>query len=202
MAEADIDSRITGDLIKLGQRIQQTRKLKNMTLDEVAAKANVTKSLLSKIENYRAVPSLPVLIRIAATLDVDPSDLIRGFGRQGELDYVVIRKGESEAVERDESYRFFYEAIISRPIGNVFFDSQVLTIYPDSQRRQVSTDGMEFLFILKGQLDYHLSDQVVELKEGDALLFDGRIPHVPVCTDEEEAKILAIYLLQSPLQED
>lgn len=202
MADSELDARITGDLIKLGQRIQQTRTLKKMTLDDVAAAANVTKSLLSKIENYRAVPSLPVLIRIAAALDLDPSELVKGFGRESELDYIVIRKSQNAAVERDESFRFYYEALVTRPVGNVFFDSQVLTIYPDSRRRQVSTDGMEFLYILEGQVEYQLRTEKILLQAGDAILFDGRIPHVPVCTDPKLARILAVYLLHSPLQED
>lgn len=201
MNDKVVEEKVNGDLVRLGQRIQQTRKLKGMTLEEVASRAQITKSLLSKIENYRAVPSLPVLFRIASSLELDTAELLRGFGRGTDPGYAVIRATDRTATERDDSYKFMYEALISRPVGNIFFDAQLLTIYPDSKRRAVTTEGLEFLFIVEGRIEYILDQERLILNKGDALFFDGRIPHVPICMDKRQAQILAIYLLQSPLED-
>ena len=81
-------------LVSLGIIIKQIRKSKNLSMDKVSAKAYISKSLLSKIENFRTVPSLLVLIRIANALSTNMSELFAGIDENDESDYVVTRKKE------------------------------------------------------------------------------------------------------------
>ncbi len=62
-------------LLLIGERIRARRQEKNITLEQLANKAGVTKGLISQIENNRTVPSLPVLLSIVHSLDED----MRGF---------------------------------------------------------------------------------------------------------------------------
>ena len=58
-------------LIQISNRIKEIRKKKNITVQELADKADVSKGLISQIENNRTVPSLPVLMSIVQSLNLD-----------------------------------------------------------------------------------------------------------------------------------
>ena len=51
--------------ITLGQQIRDLRQKHHLSQRELASLCGVSRSLLSQIENARAVPSLDVMIRIA-----------------------------------------------------------------------------------------------------------------------------------------
>lgn len=51
-------------LIGIGKRIKEIRKRKNLTINTVAADAEVSNGLISRIENGRTISSLPVLLNI------------------------------------------------------------------------------------------------------------------------------------------
>jgi mannose-6-phosphate isomerase-like protein (cupin superfamily) len=46
----------------------------------------------------------------------------------------------------------------------------------------------------EGEVNYRIDEEEVHLKAGDCLLYDGRIPHVPLNTSKNPAKMLVIYL--------
>ncbi len=46
-------------LIGIGKRLKDIRKKNNLTINELAFRANVSNGLVSRIENGRTIPSLP-----------------------------------------------------------------------------------------------------------------------------------------------
>ncbi|WP_042461055.1 helix-turn-helix domain-containing protein [Neobacillus dielmonensis] len=61
----------------LGTKIQQLRHERNLTLTQLAKKTEISKSYLSHIErSIQANPSIEVLAKIAAALDVDIKNLL------------------------------------------------------------------------------------------------------------------------------
>ena len=58
-------------LIQISNRIKDKRREKNITVQELASRANVSKGLISQIENSRTIPSLIVLIDIIKALEID-----------------------------------------------------------------------------------------------------------------------------------
>lgn len=64
-------------LILISNKIKDIRKQKNITVQELANKAEVSKGLLSQIENNRTVPSLPVLMNIIHSLNLDMNDFFK-----------------------------------------------------------------------------------------------------------------------------
>jgi len=55
---------------RLAQKIKAIRLEKKMTIQQLATKSNVSKGLLSKVENSRTIPSLPVFLTIVVSLEV------------------------------------------------------------------------------------------------------------------------------------
>lgn len=185
------------DLIQLGLRIREARRTRNLTLETLARRIGLTKGLLSKIENFRAVPSLPVLAKIAEGLGVDMSELVKGISGARSEPYVLVRAGERAVVERDDAVGFRYQALVNRPAGDSVFEAFVLTLRPGARRAMISTEGDEFLYILEGCIEFHLGKVTVSLNSGDALFFDGRIPHVPRNLTRRPATLLAVYLVRN-----
>ena len=64
-------------LIQISNKIKEIRKQKNITVQELANKADVSKGLISQIENNRTVPSLPVLMNIVQSLNLDLNDFFK-----------------------------------------------------------------------------------------------------------------------------
>ncbi|NLW85733.1 MAG: cupin domain-containing protein [Planctomycetes bacterium] len=185
------------DLIQIGVTLRQLRLAQGKTLDDIADTTGLSKSLISKIENFRTIPSLPVLANICKALKTDMADLVQGIGINQQDPYVVVRADQRRSISRDEGEGYLYENILNSSINATLFDSFVLTIDAGSKRSVVTTDGMQFIFILEGQIEFRVGDDVVPLDAGDSLYFDGRIPHLPVNRKKKPAKLLAIYLLKT-----
>ena len=61
--------------IKLGNRLSYLRKRKKMTLDQLAIKSGVSKSILSQIERDMSNPTVATISRISQALEENLSDL-------------------------------------------------------------------------------------------------------------------------------
>ena len=75
----------------LGAKLRHTRMTKGLRLHDLAEKAECSESMLSKIENGRAVPSLKILYRIAEALGLTVGQL---FAQPAEPNGLVSRDGE------------------------------------------------------------------------------------------------------------
>ncbi len=78
-------------LINIGRQLKLARQKRDLTLQQVAKRTGVSAGLISKIENLRTTPSLPVLLKIMQTLNIDLSELDLSSNVKG--DYIVIKHG-------------------------------------------------------------------------------------------------------------
>jgi transcriptional regulator with XRE-family HTH domain len=173
-----------------------SRKEQGLTLKELSEKTKLTAGLLSKIENFRTIPSLPVLVKIATALDVQPSKFLEGIGGSPQQKWLLIKKEERLVVERENNTGFTYEKLLDTDSSGINLQSMIVTILPGATREKVTTEGDQFILILKGDIDFLLEHEKVVLSEGDFLFFDGNIEHVPQNSTNEPAVLLAVYLLK------
>jgi XRE family transcriptional regulator of biofilm formation len=69
----------------IGHRIQKIRKLKGISLSELAEKSNVAKSYISNVErNIQNNPSIQLIEKIANALDVTMNTIL--YGDQADLE--------------------------------------------------------------------------------------------------------------------
>jgi len=183
-------------LFKIGLRIRQARREKDLTLADIARRTGLSKGLLSKIENFRALPSLPVLAGIARSLNVGMDHLVKNVGFETSVSRQLVTVNGRVPVKREKSRGFKYAALMSRSLGNIGFEAFVLTLKPGAKRKPVSTDGDEFIFMLRGEIQFIVGKENIRLSAGDAFYFDGRVPHVPLNLTKSCAELLVIYLLK------
>jgi len=184
------------NLIKLGSSIKSFRKEQNLTLAALSETTGLTAGLLSRIENFRTIPSLPVLLKIAEALKVTPAQLLAGIGETTSPSWTLVRKNERTMVERENSKGFIYEMLLDTESSGCNLQTLLLNIEPAAVREKVKTDGDQFIFILKGNIIFNLGYEKINLSEGDILFFDGNTEHVPENPGNETAVLLAVYLLK------
>jgi len=182
---------------RFGRKIKKIRQENNKTLDEIASAADVSKGLLSKIENGRTIPSLPVLLQILKAINTDLNVFFNEFSHEASYSYIHKKASDYTIDEKEESEGFAYYSIMSEDLQKLVFQSSILKLEPGAMREKVTTDGFTFIYLIEGKIDYVLDKEIIFLSEADSLFFDGRIPHVPQNNADRTAILLVIYLLTS-----
>jgi len=183
--------------LRIGKRIKEIRLENRITLNEIAMEAGVSKGLLSKIENGRTIPSLPVLIEIIKVLKTDMSHFFEGISNELAYGYIHKKAADYEPEQKENAEGFQYFSILNTSVSNAVFQSVLLKLAPAAKREKVVTDGFTFLYLIEGNVNYLLADEVIPLEPGDSLFFDGKIPHVPQNLSGSVAIMLVIYLLKT-----
>ena len=180
------------NLVALAQRIGRLRKERELTLQQFAARTGLTKSVLSKVENFRVTPSLPSLARIAAALGVTTADLLKGLDDKPNV--VIIRKEERLLLQRDAPQsKLVYQALAhSRPL-KLMEPFLVEVPVGDARKERLPHEGEEFFIVLKGAIAFEYGEKVFQLAEGDSVYADGDVKHRLVNTGVNPAQVLIVY---------
>jgi transcriptional regulator with XRE-family HTH domain len=186
-----------GILIQISNRIKERRREKNITVQELAIRANVSKGLISQIENSRTIPSLMVLIEIIKALEIDLNEFFKDIrSKTNDLPILIKRKNEYDHFEKEHAIGFHYQRIFTQAISQSTIDIVILELEPNATRPLVETDAFEYKYILAGEIEYQFNDDKIKLNQGDSMLFDGRIPHTPKNLGTQTASMLVIYFFE------
>jgi transcriptional regulator with XRE-family HTH domain len=184
-------------LIQISNRIKDRRREKNITVHELAIRANVSKGLISQIENSRTIPSLMVLIEIIKALEIDLNEFFKDIrSKSNDLPILVKRKNEYDHFEKEHASGFHYQRIFTKSINPSTIDIVILELEPDANRPLVETDAFEYKYVLAGDIEYQFNEEKITLSQGDSMLFDGRIPHTPKNLGTTTASMLVIYFFE------
>jgi len=164
----------------VGASIRQLRTAQGLTLADVAARANISQAMLSRLETGAVSPSLETVAALAAALGADLPALFRGIETQAS-DAQLVRKGEGlEVVRRGTKRGHTYHLLASDRGPRKAFEPFLVTltdkseIFPEFQH-----PGTEFIHMLEGSLRYRHGSENYLLKPGDTLTFSGNVPHGP-----------------------
>ncbi len=183
------------NLIGLARRIKDFRRERGLTLEQVALRTGLTRSALSKIENFRATPSLPALASIAGALDVTVTQLVDGLEGQPQL--TVVRRDQGTRVERDQpESNLVYHSLASERRTRAM--EPLLITVPGSDkgvnpRQSLAHEGEEFLLVLRGRVDFEYQGQTHRLAVGDSVYFDAYVPHRVINTQSQPATVLCVF---------
>jgi transcriptional regulator with XRE-family HTH domain len=184
------------DLILLiGPHIKQKRTEKNITLEELANRAGVTKGLISQVENNRTVPSLPVLFNLIHGLEEDIKSFFDGMHEHMNNGHVVIiRKGQEKVFEKEPVKGFSYKRILTKSLVAQAVDIVLLDLKKGASRKQmITTDAFECKHVLKGKIEYEIEKERFVLEAGDTIFFNGRARHRLRNAGNADASLLVIY---------
>jgi transcriptional regulator with XRE-family HTH domain len=158
---------------RLGSRIRESRKRKDMTARALAGACEITPGFVSQLENGTVLPSIPTLMRLAAVLGVRPSDLLAPDAPSTQLVAVPDRR------VYDYPDRRFREAIISSDELNLFEIAWCVVEPNGGTGPELFTHGSttEAVICTGGEIDIHVGDETFVLGVGDCLTFSGSSVH-------------------------
>jgi transcriptional regulator with XRE-family HTH domain len=182
-------------LLLIGDKIKTKRTLKNITLEQLAQKAGVSKGLISQIENNRTVPSLPVLFNIIHSLEENLPGFFEDMQNGSTKHHIIlVRAGEERHFTKEPVKGFSYKRILTRSVATQATDVVLLELKKKASRRQmIRTDAFECKYVLKGSIEYQIEKDIIILHKGDTLFFDGRAPHRLRNIGNGDATILVFY---------
>lgn len=159
----------------LGDRIRKLRVRQRLTLKQIAGACGVTTSLLSKIENGKAFPSVATLTRIAEALGVRMSALLDAPRDQTTVVSTADADERQSWTKTDKGYRF--QALCGGRLDKVMQPLLFVAERGKIKQGTMRHGGEEFVFVLEGRMSYRVGRTTRELGPGDAIYFDAEDPH-------------------------
>ena len=179
----------------LGNAIRELRQHHNLTIADVAERAEISRSMLSKIENGQTSTSLDTLSSIANALGVTLSNLFRNFNLpSGGAQHV--KKGDGmEVVRRGTKQGHTYHLLAYDQGPKKIFEPFLVTITDKSEVFPgFEHPGTEFIYLLEGKMKYRHGQQTYIMSPGDSLTFKGGVPHGPAQLIKLPIRMLAILI--------
>jgi transcriptional regulator with XRE-family HTH domain len=160
-------------LAAIGLRMRELRLSRGMTLKTLAAKTNLSPSMLSLVERSCASPSIGSLIVIAGALGVTLLDLIAH--ERASDDGVVVRESDQPAVETAKH-------VVCRPLREdrargVSIRINEFAPNTTNAEKPVTHDGFEYAYLLEGTLTIEIENVSYELQPGDLISYSSRRRH-------------------------
>ncbi|WP_315927631.1 helix-turn-helix domain-containing protein [Mesorhizobium sp. SP-1A] len=157
----------------VGAKIRELRTARNMKLQDLAQETDVSTSMLSLLERGLTAPSIGTLISIASALNATMAELVPvGHGAS---EKVVLRKADSAAVEAKHHVRT--RLLKEDPARGVYVTINEYEPDTGSSGRQMLHAGIEFGYILEGELTVDLDGTSYLASPGDFISFQSRRPH-------------------------
>ncbi len=174
----------------IGREVKRFREKLGLTISELAKAADMSAGMLSKIENGATSPSLASLQALGRALQVPVTSLFRGFEEIRDASFV--KAGQGLTIERRGTRAGHqYQLLGHSPHGPVMVEPYLITLTKESDVFPTFQHaGLEFLYMLEGNVVYRHGDKTYDMHPGDALFFDADAPHGP----EELRKLPIRYL--------
>ncbi|MBK8805746.1 MAG: helix-turn-helix domain-containing protein [Bacteroidales bacterium] len=176
---------------EIASRIKEVRNSKSMTIEQVAKDLKITKY---EYEDYEAGEhDIPIsfLFELSHYFGIDINVLLTGQ-EPTKNTYDVTRKGSGVSVERQAQYK--YQAL-ANDFKNKHIEPFVITVdSADEQVKLSKHDGHEFLFVIEGNLQIYIGEEIIKLTEGDSIYYDSKIQHAVTTDVNKRAKCLAILI--------
>jgi len=184
------------ETMALGTKVRQFRIERDIRGKELAAAAGVSASLISQIENNVTTPSIDVLRRIAAALQVPIGDFFNegdkgaSNGRTSANRPLVVRANARKKLILPKS-NWAYELLTPDLQGSL--ELLWIEIGPGRSVPEEPSihEGEEANVVLKGRVHIWVENEEYVLEEGDAITFDSSRPHRTANLDGETATIIS-----------
>lgn len=152
-------------------RLRTLRHTLGLSLDDVAARAHLSPSTISRVETGKRSISLDILLPLAAALQVDLDALLDVRSD----DDVVIRPTPNSSAERTTW-------MLSRPTGSTIAVKMRLEPTPTPAEQRVHP-GHDWFFVLGGRVRLWLGERQITVEAGEAAEFATMTPHAFAAID-------------------
>ena len=160
---------------KVGQEIQRLRLEHNLTLDQLAAKSGVSKSILSQIERDLSTPTLATIWRITKALERPLENVLSANDSTSRFEK-LSRNATPEVTSEDNRFRL-------RILGTLKTVSSVqwyeFNAEPGAELSSEShgKGSLESITLCAGNLTVTVGDDIKTICAGETLRYNTDLPH-------------------------
>lgn len=161
----------------IGVKLRHARKVKSMTLAELAEQVGISVSMLSKIERDQAVPSLHTLHSMVRVLETNIASLLAAPLTD---DHVVSHPQDRPHISVSSvrpGHGVTLECLISdRETALMDANIHIIAVGGGSEGTIVH-DGQEVGYVMEGEVELQVGEKMYVVKEGDSFFFPSNMPH-------------------------
>jgi len=155
----------------IGALLRGRRQSLGLTLDFVAAAAEITKGFLSDVERDKASPSVASLLRLCDVLNMPIGSLFSSVGS------AVVRKAERVPIKFGGTNIQDYLLTPSSAAKGQAILSEIAPGGTGGDALYTLRCEEEFVFVLSGSITLLIEGEEIVLQAQDAMTFDPRRPH-------------------------
>lgn len=177
--------------MEIGSKVRSLRQSKNINIKKMAELTGLSLGLISQIERDLVGPSVASLWKISKALEVPIAYFFDNEQKEGNL-----VKSDSRKKMILPNCNITYEML--SPDLKRKMEVLLIKIKPGEccSNEQISHDGEECGFIIKGKMKVKLGVQEYHMDEGDSIYFDSTVPHRFVNESNEEC--VSIWTMTPP----
>jgi transcriptional regulator with XRE-family HTH domain len=152
-------------------RLRSLRNTLGLSLDELAARTNLSPSTISRVETGKRTISLDILLPLATALQVDIDALLDTRSD----DDVVIRPVPNRSGDRTTW-------LLSRPTASTIAVKMRIEPTRKTQEQRVHP-GHDWFFVITGRVRLSLGEREVTVEAGESAEFSTMTPHAFAAID-------------------
>lgn len=167
-------------LDQIGPRLRHARRERGWTLEDLAARAGMSPSTLSRLESGKRGASLELLLPLTRQLGIRLDDLVPDAAGDPRVRRAVERRDGMVIAPLTldhspvQTYKVTYPPAATAPAPRIH-------------------DGYEWLYVLSGRVRLALDDHEHLIERGEAAEFDTRLPHSISATADGPAEVISIF---------
>lgn len=178
-------------IVAIARRVAAVRKRQGLSLDQLAARAGVSKGSLAGLEKATGNPSISLLCQTAAALGVSVADLLAtSTSRKAE----VFALDEGKVLWRGQAGGT--ACLLFGTRGPLMFELWEWVIYPEEryEAKAHSPGTKEILYAVKGRLGAVVDGEVFEAGPGHGLFLETDVPHSYFCAGKQPVRFRMVVV--------
>ena len=158
--------------MKIGAKLKELRIAKNLTQEELADRAELSKGFISQLERDLTSPSIATLVDILQCLGTDLQEFF-----SAPVDEQIVFHDADYFEKIDTELKNKIEWIIPNAQKNIMEPIR-LTLEPNGATYpDIPHEGEEFGYVLSGSITIHLGSRSCKAKKGEAFYFTPNTQH-------------------------
>ncbi|NHI15944.1 helix-turn-helix domain-containing protein [Microbacterium excoecariae] len=164
----------------VGPRLRAARRRQNRTIEELASRAGMSASTLSRLESGKRQATLELLLPLTRELGIRLDDLVSARGGDPRVRRPAERRGNMTVAPLTlahapvQTFKVTYPPAAEAPAPRVH-------------------DGYEWAYVLSGTLRLLLDGEEHLIAPGEAVEFDTQLPHSVSATMAGPAEVVSIF---------
>lgn len=173
----------------VGKKLKAIRLKSDMTIQELAERSKVSSNMISRIERGLTIPSVEILMKLAAVFDKSINYFVEEVSTTHEV--VFSSPGKRDKTVYDDEHNMQTESFTSG-LRDPQFMSFFCTVKKggSSGVQNMYHPGDELIFVLEGTIKVEVAGETHILNGGDSLSFKSHLPHRWDNIGTDDAKVI------------